>query len=139
MAEKIVDKLTVLGQYNRTYNLYFTDIRIVGEFIGGSNPAVLAGGLIGKAIADKRHEKKGKEMIMEEKTPEQILAAHKKNFSIDYNDIDKAVVKKNLCKMKFIQRLPIVGKKTFFLFNKKDKNNVASVLTKVIPNKVIVK
>jgi hypothetical protein len=105
--------------------------------------AYAAGGLVGQAIARGRHKKKGKKVIEEEKTPEQILASHKKNFSIDYRDIDKATVKRKACKMKFAAKqfgLPRgLRKKVVFLYDKKDKDSIASALTKVIPDKVVVK
>lgn len=126
----------------KSYNLYFTDIRMIGELLGGTIAAFMLGGWVGEAIAKKRLKKKG-EKITEERTPEQILASHKKNFFVNYGDIVSATVKKKECIMKFTHRGMVPGtgirKKATFTFDERDKTNVVSILTKIIPDKVVVK
>ncbi len=145
MTEEIIGKIknTTLTLTSKSYNLYFTDRRMIGDLLGGTIGAFIAGGLIGEAIAKRRLEKKGEEAIKEEREPEQILKSHKKNFSVDYGDIANAIVKKKKCIMKFTRRgtIPHTGirKKVIFVFDKKDKDNVTSILTKVLPGKVVVK
>jgi len=108
--------------------------------------AFFVGGLVGEAIAKKRHKKKGEMMAKEERTPEQILSSHKKNFSIDYGDMVSATVKKKECIIKLPRRGMIPGASRFavrkemtFKFDKRDKANVISILMKVMPDKVAVK
>lgn len=106
----------------------------------------MVGGWVGEAIAKKRLKKKGGEVIEERREPEQILASNKNNFSVNYEDIVGATIEKKKCTMKFTKRMRRGGmaltnfwKKITFEFDEKDKTNVVSILTEVIPNKVVVK
>jgi hypothetical protein len=111
--EKIIGEVVSIVD-GKWYTLYFTDERIIGNLLTGNGPAIIVDGII-------------------------MLAEHEKNFSIDYGDIDSVFIKKELCKMKFIQKLPIVGKKAVIKLGKKNKTTFISILTKVIPDKVVVK
>jgi len=145
MPEEIIGKIknATLTLASKSYNLYFTNRRMIGDLLGGTIGAFIAGGLIGEAIAKRHLKKKGEEAIKEEREPEQILKSHKKNFFVDYGDIASAIVKKKKCIMKFTRRGIIQGtgirKKVVFVFDKKDKDNVTSILTKVLSDKVMVK
>ena len=145
MTEEIIGRIknVVLPSPNKVYNLYFTPSRMIGKMIGGLNLSFALGGVIGQSITKRHLRKKAEEMMEKEETPEQILASHKKNFSVDYGDIASAIVKKKKCIMRFTRRglIPRTGirKKVIFVFDKKDKDNVASILTKVLPDKVVVK
>jgi len=146
MAEEIIGKLlcrVASSVAHKDYIIYFTDKRIIGEFLGGTAAAFVAGGAVGQAIARKRHKKKGEEIMEEKKTSEQILASHEKNFFVNYEDIVNATVKKKECIMKLTEKRPGLTfgltKKAIFLYNKNDKDNTTSVLTRVIPDKVVVK
>lgn len=141
MVEEIVGKIDGLnlpGMTDQRYNLIFTNKRIIGQFIGSNTAGFLVGGVIGMAIADSLHKKKAKGMA-EETDLEKILFSHRKNFAIEYADINEIQLKKKKMKMLLTQKQSIVGKKPIFHFSKKQLDDVESILMKVIPSKTIMK
>ena len=145
MVEQIVDKITCIVPSRveaKDYNIYFTDKRIIGEFLGGRGLAFLGGGIVGEEIAGREHKKKGKELMEGERTLEQILAGNKKNFFVNYEDIVDATLRKKECMMKLTEKkqlIPSYGKKVFFKYGRENKDKFASILTRVIPDKVVIK
>jgi len=145
MAEQIADKITCIVPSKveeKDFNIYFTDKRIVGEFLGGRGLAFLGGGVVGERIAGRQHEKKGEELMEEKRTTDQILTSNEKNFFIYYEEIVSAKVKKKECMMKLAekkQQVPNFGKRVFFKYGKGNKDKFAAILMKVIPDKVVIK
>ena len=138
MDEIIIGKINGLNLpklTDQTYNLIFTDKRVIGEFIGGTGAAFLVGGIIGSVIAKSHHERKSEKMT--EVNPEEILSRNKKNFSIDYTDIAGIYLNKKNIVIKLEQKQKIVGRKSVFHFSKKKFNDVETILMKAIPNKTI--
>lgn len=136
MDERIIGKINGLNLpklTNQTYNLVFTDKRIIGEFIGGTGTGFLVGGIIGSAIAKSLHERKSEKMT--EVNPEEILSRNKKNFSIDYKDIAEIFLNKKNIVIMLEEKQKIVGKKSVFYFSKNKFNDVETILLKALPNK----
>lgn len=115
----------------------FTDQRIVGEIVGGNAAAFLVGGVVGLAIADAYHKKKSKDM--NEEKPEAILSKDRRNFSIDYQNIDEIQLKKKNMKLILNQKQKIIGKKPVFYFPKKQLDDIKSILIETVPNKTMIK
>jgi hypothetical protein len=140
MTEEIIGKVNGLnlpGLTDKYYNLLFTERRIIGEAVGGNAAAFIVGGVIGAAVANAYH--KGKSEQMNLKDPEEILSRNKKNFSLEYMDIDDIILKKKNMTISLNQKQKIVGKKAKFYFSKKQKSEIEPILMKVLPNKTIVK
>jgi len=120
MAEEMIGKLlcrVASSVAHKDHIIYFTNKRIIGEFLGGTAAAFVAGGTVGPAITRKRHKKKGEKIMEEKKTLEQILTSNKNNFSVNYEDIVGATVKKKECIMKLTEKRPGL---TFGLTKKSD-------------------
>ena len=142
MGEEIIGRINGLRSIdNMTYNLIFTNSRMIGEYVGGIG-AFLAFGAIGQAVATPHLQNKAAQMS-ENKILGEILSGHKRNFEINNFDIDKIIVKKGLLDssmlIKFGQRIPKMGKNIQFLFPKKGIEEVESVIMRVFPNKAIIK
>jgi hypothetical protein len=141
MVEEIKGKINGLnlpGLTDQRYNLIFTDKRLVGQFVGSNTAGFLVGGLVGMAIADSLHKKKAMKMT-EERDLEKILFSDRKNFAIEYNNIDEVLLKKKNMKIILNQKQDIVGKKPIFHFSKKQFEEIESILMNVIPDKTITK
>lgn len=141
MVEEIIGKINGLnlpGLTDQRYNLIFTDKRLVGQFVGSNTAGFLVGGLVGMAIADSLHKKKAMRTT-EETDLEKILFSDRKNFAIEYNNINEVLLKKKNMKITLNQKQEIVGKKPIFHFSKKQLEEIESILMKVIPNKTIMK
>ena len=69
-------------------NVYLTDKRVIVERKGiGKTAGYFLGGIVGYAIVRRKGKKEaGEETNL---TPDEILAANKKNFAINYSDIEK--------------------------------------------------
>ena len=140
MAEEIIGKINgvnMTGFTTTMYNLVFTDRRIVGEVVGGTAAAFLVGGAIGATIAAARQKKKSEGM--KEENPEEILSKDRRNFSIEYMDIDEIQLKKNNVKIILNQKQKIVGRKAVFIFPKNELDNIESVFMRALPNKTVMK
>jgi len=133
-----IDFLTLHGLTDQRYNLIFTEKKLIGQYVGGNTVAFLAGGMIGAAIADSLQKKKSMGMT-EETNPEKILSSHKKNFAIDYINIDEIELKKKTLKILLNQKQEIVSNRLFFIFPKDQNNDIEAILMKTVPNKMITK
>ena len=133
-----IDGVNLPGLTDQRYNLIFTDRRIIGQFVGSNTAGFLVGGVVGMAIADSLHKKKAKEMTNEEDL-EKIIFAHRKNFTIEYTDVNEIQLKKKNVKIMLNEKQKIVGKKPVFYFSKKQLDNIESILMKVAPNKTTMK
>ena len=140
MVEDIIGKINGLnlpGLTDKYYNLLFTERRIIGEYIGGNAAAFLVGGVIGAVVANAYH--KGKSGKMNLKDPEEILSRNKKNFSIEYMNIDEIILKKIKMTIILNQKQKIVGTKPKFHFKMSQHSEIEPILQKVLPNKTIMK
>ena len=136
MDENIVGKIYGLNLpklTDQTYNLVFTNRRIVGEFIGGTGTAFLVGSLLGAAIVGSRQKSKAEKMS--EVNPEEILSKSKKNFSVDFSNITEVSLKKKYLTIRLNYKQKIIGKKSTFYFNKKQFDEVKSIVMQALPYK----
>jgi hypothetical protein len=133
MTEEIIGSIkgVILPEFTSSvYNLVFTDRRIIGDKVSGSDLAFLAGGVIGMAVASSRGKKKAQEMILKE-NPEEILSKHKRNFSVEYSNIRYIKLKRKAIQVKLNKRQAIVGKSPMFTFQKKQYDEVESIINQV--------
>ena len=140
MDEEIIGKINGLnmpGLTEKMYNLVFTDRRIIGEIVGGTAAAFLIGGAIGAVITSSHYKRKSEKMT--ETNPEEILSRDKRNFSIEYMNIDEIKLKKNNVKIILNQKQKIVGKKPAFRFPKRRLDDVESIFMRALPNKTAMK
>ena len=75
MTEEIIGSIKglVLPEFTSSvYNLVFTDRRIIGDKVSGSDLAFIVGGVIGMAVASSSGKKKAQESIIEG-TPEEMV------------------------------------------------------------------
>jgi hypothetical protein len=136
-SEEIIGRITSVdlpGLTDKYYNLLFTNKRIIGEFIGGNGAAFLLGGLIGASIAQSYH--KGKAKSMKESTPDQIISSNKRNFLINYDDVEYIKLSKKTMQVYLKEKQYYVGKKPKFYFSKKQKSEIEAILMNIIPNKI---
>ncbi len=118
------------------YNLFITNMRIIGGKVGASGLAGIAGGSIGYAISRVTIDK-NKYANM---NPDEILYADKKNFAWDINyDIVSLEVKKGLTASKIkVQLSPTLGnKKKNIFFSNQYFDWVNDVLRKTAGHKLI--
>jgi len=141
MEEEIIGNIkgVVLPEFtDSVYNLIFTNERIIGDKVSGSDLALLVGGVGGMVWKTRRARKDALDMNIEGK-PDEILSKNKRNFSIPYSDIKSISLKKKAIKMKLLKRTRIVGKSPMFTFKKDFHGEIESVLLKVLPEKTTVK
>ena len=111
--------------------------RIIGECVGGNAAAFLVGGVIGAVAANAYHKKKSEGM--DEKNPDEILATNKRNFAIDYTNIDEVNLKKRKMKIILNESQKIVGRKPVFYFKGKQHEEISSYFNQVLPYKLKIK
>lgn len=118
------------------YNIYLTNKEIIGDLVCGTRAAFLAFGAIGAAVVINGARKKAYKKIVNDK-PEQIFARHKRNFSINYEDIKSIKFMKSFSRgvqIKLKKRQPNVGKKFVLGFSKNQLGAVESLLIRILQN-----
>jgi len=104
IEEKIIERIPALYFKGYRFNIFFTDKRLIGDYIGGSGGAFALCGAVGYVLAEKQIKKKSQEYITDE-NPEGILTKHKKNFSLEYTTIEEAKLTKNALTLKLNQKI----------------------------------
>ena len=148
MNEEIIGRINGMRRSDgKFYNLIFTNNRMIGEFVGRSGGAGAAltfglAGVVGSAIAES-HLKKKSDQMDQTKTPDEILASHKKCFEINNLDIENVTVKKGVFEsslfIKLNQKIPKIGKGLLFTFSKKRMDEIEPVIMRIFSNKAIIK
>lgn len=143
MSEEIIGRINgIQRDDSKIFNVVFTNNRVIGELVGGSGVAMFAFGAVGAAVAESRLKKKAHNMD-ESKTPDEILAGHKKNFEVNNFDIEQIEVNKTLLGGQIYLKCtnPPSNYKSalLFSFNKKRIDEVEVAVKKAFPNKSVVK
>jgi len=141
MEEKIIDTFHALncpGAFDRRFNLIFTNKRIIGDFVGSNVGGFLAGGLVGMLLTDKHYKNKTLDVDMENE-PDKIISRHKKNFYIKYDDVEEALLYKKYVQFNLICDCGIIGDHPAFFFSKEQRDDIESVVMKILPDKTIIK
>jgi len=143
MSEEIIGRINGMQRTDsKFFNLIFTNNRMIGEFVGRSGGAGAAltfglAGAVGAAVAESHLKKKSNQMD-QTKTPDEILASHKKCFEINKLDIERVYVRKGVFEssllLQFNQKIPKIGKAIQFNFSKKRIDEIESVVTNIFPN-----
>lgn len=131
----VVPKAEMAGIGGGTFNLVFTNRRLIFDKLAGSLRRGLFAGAFGAGGAlISRATLKGTQY--ENMSPEQIVERHKGNFAYDYEAISSVEVKSGVMTgTRLTVKSGAGGKKTVG-FNKKYLNDVKNLLQQVIPDKL---
>jgi hypothetical protein len=147
MSEEILGRINGVRRSKdvmgiQTYNLIFTNNRMIAELIGDTGVALMLFGAPAQTLEERRDYKKAMQMH-EQKTPDEILSENKKNFEIKYEDIDKITLKEYLgmylFHIKFVQKIKKIGRDLAFDVPKDRRAEIEPILLRVFPNKASIK
>jgi hypothetical protein len=135
MGEKIIGLLDNAERAGWTvvkiYNLFFTDKRIIGQLIAGSSVISARGSMADAFVLE------GISGEIDNVNPEEILQSTKRNFAIDYSNVETIILRKSRFKIILNQKQHKLGKRLTFCFSYKQLDNLESTLDMVLANKVV--